>query len=278
MPDPKLVGIYPGLSRAEYEAIDAVNVSSLVHFERSAGHAREQMTHPKTPTPAMDFGTAFHMAVLEPERFEASYVVPIKVDRRTNAGKAAWAAFEAEHGAKASLDDEEYRSIIVMRDALWLHPTASALLRGGLSEVCIIFREEETGLLCKSLLDRIADFDGWTWIVDLKSCADAGKFEFKRSIKSLQYGPRAAFYVDGCNAVAPRERRFAWIAVERPAKLSTFAPIAFYEADYEALAAGRSRYMRWLRNYAEAKASGVWPAYPNEIQPLDAKDTQWEPK
>jgi hypothetical protein len=269
--------IYPGLSRAEYEAIDAVNVSSLVPFERSAAHAREQMVHPKAPTDAMNFGTAFHMAVLEPERFESSYVVPIKVDRRTNVGKAAWAAFEAEHGAKACLDAEDFRSIIVMRDAIWLHPVASALLRGGLAEACIVFVEPETGLLCKALIDHIGEFDGWTWVADLKSCADASRYAFSRTTKTLQYAPRAAFYVDGCNIVAPRERRFVWLAVEKPAPLSTFAPIAFYECDVDALAAGRARYMRWLRNYLEAKTTGEWPAYPPVIEALGPKETQWEP-
>lgn len=272
------VGIYPGVSRGEYERIDAINVSSLVAFDRTPAHAREQMTHPKAPTDAMEFGTAFHMAVLEPERFDANYVVPIKVDRRTNVGKAKWAEFEAEHGAKAAIDEEDYRAIIVMRDAIWLHPVASALLRGGMSEVAIVFENAETGLLCKALLDHIGEFDSWTWVADLKSCVDASKFEFGRSIKKLHYGPRAAFYLDGCNAVAPRERRFVWIAAERPAKLSTFAPIAFYEADMDALDAGRSRYMRWLRNYADAKRTGEWPAYPMEIQPLGARETQWEAK
>lgn len=265
-------GLYPGLSRAAYEAINAVNVSTLEHFERSAAHAREAIIHPPAPTTAMDFGTAFHCAILEPFRFSREYVAAPKVDRRTTDGKRAWAEFEAEHEGACLLDAEDFIAISRMRDSVWNHPIAKELLGGsGHNEVGIVFENGETGLLCKGLLDRISTFDRWTWIVDAKSTLDASRREFSRAIRKLHYAARAAFYLDGCNNVAPRQRRFAWIAVEKKAPYA----VALYEPDDEAIAAGRLRYMRWLRLYEEARRTGNWPGYPPDINALGKEDCEW---
>lgn len=273
LPPKAKVGLYPGLSRAAYESIDAINVSKLEHFDRSAAHAREAITHPALPTKAMDFGTAFHCAILEPIRFSEAYVGAPKVDRRTKEGKAAWAAFEAEHPNAIVLDMDDFTAVSRMRDAVWSHPVAKELLSGpGHNEVGIVFEHEPTGLLCKSLIDRIGVFDDWTWVLDAKSTADASRQGFRKSIKNYHYGAKAAFYLDGCNAVAPRTRRFAWIAVEKDAPYA----VAIYEPDEEALRAGRIKYERWMRQYLDAITTGVWPGYPTDIQPLTDIDTEWK--
>ncbi|HXG58144.1 MAG TPA: PD-(D/E)XK nuclease-like domain-containing protein [Thermoanaerobaculia bacterium] len=265
-------GLYPNLSRAEYEAIPAINASVLEHFERSAAHAREAMLHPPKPTDAMEFGTALHVAVLEPARFSREYVAAPKCDRRTKVGKETWAAFEAEHRGAQLMDAEDFIAICRMRDAVWSHPVAKELLRGpGHNEVAVVWENEETGLLCKALLDRIGSFDGWTWIPDLKSTGDASPREFSYSIKRYHYGAKAAYYLDGCNTVAPRPRRFCWIAIEKEPPYA----VALYEPTDDAINAGRSKYMRWLRLYEEAQRTNHWPGYETSIQPLGAESTEW---
>jgi hypothetical protein len=263
-------GMRPNITRAEYERIDGANFSTLKFFEQSAAHAREAMRHPKPPTKAMEFGTAFHCAVLEPSRFSKEYAATPKIDRRTTEGKRAWAEFEAEHANATCLDADDFVKIQKMRDRAWTHPIAKQLLRGiGHNEVCAVW--ERDGQVCKGLIDRIGTFADWTWIVDLKKADNASKFWFSRSIKSLHYGAQAAFYFDGCNAVAPRPRRFAWIACEDAPPYE----IAIYEADEEALHAGRVKYERWLWLLAEAKRTGIWAGYTTDIQPLSAEDTEW---
>lgn len=265
-------GLYPGLSRAEYERIDAVNVSTLAHFERSSMHAREKMLHPDPPTAAMILGTIFHCAVLEPERFKKDYAVAPECDRRTKEGKAKWAEFEAENPHAEIVKAEDYATILKMRDSVWAHPTAKQILGGkGHNEVGLVFDNPETGLRCKGLMDRLTTYDDWTWVIDLKRTNDAAPRGFSKTVKALYYAARAAFYVDGCNIVAPRDRRFAWIAVEPEPPYA----VAIYEPDAEALAAGRSRYMRWLRNYQEATTTGVWPGYDVGIWGMGAQECEF---
>ena len=72
-----------------YHLHPAVGHSGLVRIMRSPAHYREYVAHPPEPTPAMQLGTAFHTALLEPDRFGQSFVVAPKFDRRTKDGKAA---------------------------------------------------------------------------------------------------------------------------------------------------------------------------------------------
>lgn len=273
MSEQRRIGLHPGLSRAAYDAIDAVNVSRLIPFDKSARYALWSIQNPSPPTADMIFGTAFHCAVLEPERFEQAYGVEPPGDGRTTEVKEARAKWRAEHPGIIDLSEGEMKAINGMRESVASHPFASKLLfgEGGYNEVGMLWRDEETGMLCKGLLDRLAPFGGWTWIVDLKSCADARRVEFRRSVRRLHYGPRAAFYLDGCNTAKPRQRRFVWIAVEKTPPYD----LIVYEAEDDAIEAGRSRYRRWLRQYAEAVESGVWPGYPDDVQPLGAEDTDY---
>lgn len=264
-------GLYPGLTRAEYDAIDAINVSTLVHFERSAAHALAVMQERDEPTKDMEMGTAFHCAVLEPERFAASYITEPSGDGRTKAVKAERARLQADYPNATMIDGDDYATILKMREAVWSHTEATEMIGGaGHNEVGVVWLHEETGLLCKSLIDRIGTYKGWTYVIDLKSSRDASKREFRKQIRNLHYGARAAFYIDGCNTVAPRSRRFAWVAVE---KTRPYA-VAVYEADESAIEAGRHKYSRWLWLYAEALRTGNWKGY-DGFTSFSAEDTEF---
>lgn len=277
LPHNAITGLYPGIARSRYEQIAAINVSVLEHFERSAMHAREYMLHPPEPTPSMIFGTAAHCAILEPKRFEVEYaqapkVNGEKIDRRTKIGRDTWEKFEAAHPGVEILKDDDWIAIQKMREAIYAHPIAKKMLSGiGHNEVAAVWQNKEVDLLCKALIDRISTYDEWTWLIDYKTCDDASRRGFSRACKSLHYGAKAAYYIDGCNEVAPRPRRFAWIAQEKEPPYA----VAVYEADDSAIAAGRSKAMRWLREYRRALDTGEWNGYEPNLEPLTDRDTDW---
>ena len=114
---------------------------------------------------------------------------------------------------------------------------------------------------------RVVEYAGWTWIVDLKSTAyDAGLRGVGRAVESYGYYLQSAFYLDGLAALAPRERRFAFVVVE---KAPPYA-IAVYEPDTVLDELGREEYRRHLLTWKQCMRSGVWPGYPDEIQTLEA--------
>ncbi len=258
-------GLYPGITRPEYERIEAVNYSTLKHFHRTPAHAHEYMVHPKDPTEAMDLGTAGHRAILEPARLASEYAVGPKVDKRTKAGKDAWLAFEDANRGKLFLDEEEMLACRTMTEQVYAHETARQLLSSpGKNEVGVVWTDKPTGLRCKALLDRITVFAGWTVVVDLKTCRDASRWAFANAVARLLYHEQAAFYLQGLDAAASLPRRFLWVAVENERPHCA----AVYEPDDGMLREGKLLAREHLESYARCRDRNQWPGYPSAIEEI----------
>ena len=107
-------GLYPGLSREEYDALAAINCSSLKHGidikgksyvanARRIKWAFESASEEEMTTERKDrltYGAALHMAVLERERFEREVVHTNMV---RNAKSSKWIEFQEEHQGKVIL-------------------------------------------------------------------------------------------------------------------------------------------------------------------------------
>ena len=260
-------GIHDGMSREEYGRIEAVNYSLLKHFAKSAAHARHEMLSPSDPTESMDLGTAAHCAVFEPGRFAEEYVLGPNATKRTNAGKAVWAEFEERNRGKGILELEEMEACQAMSRAVYAHEIVGPLLAApGKNEVVVLWHDAETGLRCKAMLDRLAFYAGWVTIADLKTCRDARPWAFAKMVSELLYHVQAAFYLDGLNTVAPAERKFLWIAIEKEQPYG----IRVYDAGMipETIEQGRAEYREYLRSYKLSQETGRWNAYPAVIEPL----------
>jgi exodeoxyribonuclease VIII len=247
-----LIGIHPGMSRSDYLKIKAVNVSLLVEGERSMAHLKWAMDHAKEPTDAMKRGTAVHMAVFEPEEFESKTVVFEGVRR----GKEK---FKESNFGKTILKQDDFDCVISMRDALRRHERVADILEStGTGEMAVVWKDEETGLLCKGLVDRFCKCWGYTIVPDLKSCQDARPIEFSKTVYNYHYHTKAAFYHDGLAAIANVPRRFLWIAVESEQPHG----IMIYDPSETMMQTGRRNYRRLLNAFAECLKSGVFPGYP----------------
>lgn len=246
-----------GLPYDTYARWDAVNHTVLRLFNRTPAHAREAMVNPPNQTKAQHFGRAVHAAILEPEKFEATWVPAPKHEKRTTAEKRAWARLQVEHPGEI-LPQEEYDLCLRMRDSVWAHPTAAEILKGdGRNEASFRWLDPETGVRCKLRLDRLTTLASWSVIVDLKTAKNASQVAFSRDLHKFHYHQQAAMYLEGVNVVAPRDRKFLFIVVE---KAPPFC-VAVYELEDDALEVGRDEYHKHLRTYAECMASGVWPGY-----------------
>jgi len=272
-------GIYVAreLSNEAYHAdTSAISKSGLDLIHRSPAHYYAAKLDPDRPaekkdTPALRFGRAFHTLVLEPDLFFQEYaVLPEKVDRRTKAGKEAWAEFEAELGGREALTAEDGQRLGAMAAAVRAHPAAKLLLSDGVAEQSAVWDDFMTGARCKCRMDwwrgrrgrgpqRIA--------VDLKTTLNASRFAFRKSVVDYRYHVQAAFYSDGWKAVTDDEvRAFLLIAVEKDPPYG----VAVYQLDEELVEAGRRAYMADLALYASCVERGEWPAYSSEVEVLDA--------
>lgn len=257
-------GLYPGVPYEVYERIDAANHSTLRLYRKSPAHARVGMLAPRESA-ALDFGNAYHCAVLEPERFAREFVRGLEgIGNRSAADKAIWSRFRQQHAGKTIVPAAEFDRVGKMAEALYRHETAAALLRApGRNEVVAVWRDARTGMLCKLRADLTRSWLGWSWVGDLKTTIDASPEGWPRQVHSYGYDSAAAWYLDGLAALHPYPRRFVHLAQE---KEPPFA-VAVYELDGEALAKGRRRARRYLRLHYEATSSNSWPAYAVGILP-----------
>jgi len=249
-------GIYDGIPLHEYLKIDALASSTLTRFHESPAHSQV----PTIETDAMRLGSAFHALVLEPEKFRKEYgVAPTGIRR----GSKAWAEAELDNAGKNVLKAEDYDKIKSMAEAVNRSKTARGLLRGGVMERTLIWRDKRTDLLCKGRMDCHQG----NLIIDLKSAKDASEYGFQGAIGSYLYHWQAWFYLTGATEVTGIEHRnFLWIAVEKKPPFG----VGIYAAGKESLDKASVGIYDAMTGYAECKRTGVWPCYPDRVQELSA--------
>ena len=251
-------GAHHGVPFKDYLSWDAVSVHDLMLVSRSPAHLREARLAPKEPTANMRFGTAAHAWILlEPPDAAKEIIVCPKVDRRTKAGKAAYAEFEAEAGDRTVVSEEEADQLCRMKAAVHDSPAARGLLLAAPDrEVsCCWDSASQPGMLCRGRPDAMSR----KLIVDLKTSFDASPKEFARSAANFKYHAQAAYYLDGLKRIGEvdDDAMFAFVVVE---KLPPYG-VACYVLDDDAMQAGRAFYMDALATYAECRTSNHWRSY-----------------
>lgn len=236
----------------DYGAINAVNWSTLKHILRSPLHYRHILETGFSPTPAMQFGTAVHLAVLEPEQFRARYVVaPDFGDMRSSKNRAARDEWIEERPGVQTLTLAECERILATAGAVLAHGPARELLSGADVEQGIEWVDAATGVTCKGRLDAV----GPLYVVDLKTAVSVEPWAFQQRSAKLLYHAQLAFYVDGYKAATGQDRGAAFIAVES----ADPHDVAVFELGDDALAVGRDVYHQALVQLVECEKSGSWP-------------------
>jgi hypothetical protein len=259
-------GVFRGLTFSQYCALPGVNHSTLERVRRSPAHAREWTLHPPEPTAALALGHAFHVRLLEPERYALEYVVAPEVDRRTKVGRATWAEWETANAGRFLLKAEEAAAYERMAEAVLEHQAAAELLSGrGAAELAFVWRDEDTGLLCKGRCDRLGELAGWPFVVDVKTTRDGSPKAFAADASRYGYFRQLAYYREGLNVLRPAPRRAAIIAVE---KEPPFA-VAVYEPTERALEQGARESAAALARWRECLETGVWPGYSSGLELID---------
>lgn len=236
---------------SEYHAIDAISNSLISRILKSPAHARAYLDTPPEPTKAMEFGTAFHSAILEPDTFAATYAV-FSGDRRTKEGKAAYEALQS--AGKLILTAEDMSVIQGMQKSVFTHVAAAELLSEGEAELSVTW-QDDSGFLCKCRPD-------W-WIgdtlVDVKTTEDASPEGFAKSIAKYGYARQNVHYIEGTGA-----NDFIFIAVEKTAPYA----VGVYRLDDFSLGQGRIEINRAKSAWDYALTHNMFHAYSEEVETI----------
>lgn len=244
------------------------------------------------PKKAWDIGTAAHKLVLG----VGPKLVPIAGDGalgpevwNTNNVKAKVAGVRASGGVP--LKPSEYDTVHRMADALRAHPVASALFlqRGkpdlgyagtGEAEVTVIWRDKQTGVNCRALVDYLPYFTlhrdgrpatapaspGRLLIPDYKTSGKeygASPEQINKAMADRGYFIQMAWYLAGLRAVGyAREDTEALLVVQETRKpyLVTVA-----QPDPTAMRMGAIRCRQALDLYAKCVRDDRWPGYSDEV-------------
>lgn len=241
--------------RAEYDAIQALNITRLKELRRSALHYQHALTNPRK-TDALTLGIATHVAVLEPERFIHDFAI---WNRKTETGRAGprngkwWDAFQLEHKGRTILTEEEGELSQSIAKAVRFDETANKYLAIGDPEVTMQW--ELDGRPCRGRVDWLTTIEGSPVLVGLKTTRDCRHFAFGSQAAKLDYAIQWSWYADGYERITGKIPRMIEIVVESAAPYA----VATYIIDKDILLQGRDNYRELLKILAECEAKDEWP-------------------
>lgn len=229
---------------------------------------------PKESSDAMKLGTHIHMRVLEPERYQSLLAEPFpelapdgkKWYRRAGSDHERWwADEEAKRAGKIALEKPQLDRIEAIAKAVFSRRWAKHLLSAkGQAEYAIFWTDEETGLLCKILVDWFAPM-----CIDMKTTGDAAPSPFAKTAVRLGYHRKKAHYLAGIKALTKRDTPLLHIVV------STEPPYAcgaydLCDRDRSGKSLGERQWRRALNEIAKCHETGDWSdPWEREIVSLD---------
>lgn len=210
-------------------------------------------------TKSMDFGTAFHLALLQPHLLPTQTAVGPDINKNTTEYKN----WKKEHQHLLILDGKQETVIQKMVASVAANKEALELLNSpGAAEQAIRWQHAKTGIWCKCKIDYLLENQT---IVDIKTCSNPNPTEFSRTCGQLDYQCQAAFYKDAVFDLTGIDADYVHIAVgiEEPYECIV------YKLDDEAIQLGRSQNEQTLRRLKDCRDSDVWDSpFAHRIVPL----------
>lgn len=248
-----------------YHAGPEVSCTALHALARSpfhywAAYLSEQREH-RAETSAQLAGNLAHCAILEPDKFDARYIVGPVDDKRLK----AWRAFEEALPAGVTpIKPSEHEAAMAQAAAAATHPELGRLLSRGRPEVSAYWIDEATGTACRCRPDWVHPIDGaGVILVDVKTYSTADPKDFERQVSRMGYHRQAAFYSDGYTLASGEPvLGFIFAAVE----VSYPYAVSLCMLDEESLECGRQEVRQLLDLRARCIVENRWPAFGDGVE------------
>lgn len=264
-----------------YHSDDRLSRSQLVDFEDNAGtffavNVAKSQPRP-LPSPAMELGTLFHLAVLEPDVWQErreeleqhAKVPPPYVGEGAKKRREEWRA--GLHPLDMEVTETQREALIarhgtvdLMAAALFNPRTpaaraARAILDASDREVTYLWRDTDPELACgpidcRARLDLVTIRPKEVYITDLKSCSDPTPRAFAKAIGDRLYHWQAPFYSAPVFELTGLRPGFAFIAV----RSSPPFDVAVYQLRREHIDAADVQVRRAMRRLAVCRQTNTW--------------------
>ena len=244
------------MTEKEYRAHPAKSRSELFKISENPEKFKYYQEHPEEPTPSLIFGQFLHAMVLQPDLVGDLFAIAPNVDRRTKAGREAFAQFEVEAQGKTIVTSDMVEQALAMCEALNRNAFVKKLLNGE-REKAFFWDDDLTGEPCKCRVDCLTEIAGKTIIVDVKTADSAETEAFTRSAIRYGYDFQAAMYSEGVTANTGKKPLFVFIVVEKTPPYS----INILQADEFLIRRGNDLFREYIGIYHDCCESGNWYGY-----------------
>lgn len=231
--------------------MERVHFSNLKQIGLSPAHFQASLAG-RPATPAMRMGSLIHAMVLGGE-----YKV-WEGDRRGN----AWKEFESEHDGKLIVTSKEYDQAQGAAMAVMASDPAQRVLEGTQKEQSLEW--DWLGRGCAGRLDAVNE----KRVVELKTSSTSSPGRFGFHAIRMFYHSQLAWYQRAAGLDISGGDAYI-IAVETSAP---HAVTVFHLTD-DLLACGDRICRVWMERLLSCESENKWPAYVQDIIPLDVPDT-----
>jgi len=250
------------MNDVDYFALPRLSPSGAKTLLKSPALYKYEQENPREPSAEMRFGSMFHALVLEPEQFEKRYALAPDVDRRTTAGKDAYARFLRDHEGQEAVSVDDWDRAHRMCDAVIAE--ASSLLSEGFAEKAYTW--ERDGVPLKSKLDYVGEH-----IIDLKTTSADDEDGLQRAAWQFGYHVSAAAYIEAVQAVEGRklDKHFVFVTKQAPHQ------VVIMRAGDEFVSRGRAKWDAAVRLYQACREFDTWPGLASRIESKELTPPRW---
>ena len=220
-----------------YRDKEYLSNTMMSYVTKSPNHFKAFMDNTLGEQTKFSFGTQYHMAVLEPEKFERSFVQKPKGLRK---GTKEYDMLN-QMDDRVLLDYSDWELIMNMRETLYAHYRNMILLPENVIEHIAIW-QDDGGILCKKKMDI---WSGDT-IIDLKSTSSSDWVTTAKDV--YHYDRQAAFYLEDGKA-----HDFMFIVQE---KSYPYIPV-IYECTSQFIQQGVCKVMEAKKKYIQYKSESL---------------------
>jgi len=251
-------GIYPDATFEEYISWPCFHKSMVASALRSTAHLDHYIKEEKKSTKVMDFGSLVDALILEPGILDVQFIETPSEGENAKGEVVPWSnrlkfcqkwnQEQEAHGITPYSDVEMIEAKIIDSN-IREHSTASEWLRGGRSQVAIVWQDKDTGILCKARID----YEKPDRLTDLKTTSNASKNEFKRTCNNFLYHVQASMYTDGWAILnGGNLLPFGFVVAESEAPYC----VATYELGPDSLITGENIFKIAIRRYKDYLETG----------------------
>lgn len=253
------------MTEKEYRQHPAISRSDLFKIKESPEKFRYYKDNPEPPTPSLIFGQLFHAMALQPDTVKEQFAIAPNVDRRTKAGKEAYAEFEQNAQNKTVVTADMVEIATEMCKALYANEAARKLLNGE-KEKPFFWVDELTGEECKCRTDVITEIGNLNIIVDLKSAESASTENFTKDAVKYGYDFQSAHYKTGVEKNTGKQYIFVFIVVEKKPPYA----VNILQADEMFVRRGYDIFRELIGIYHDCKQTGNWYGYLGKFNQINS--------